>query len=138
MSDKKIEEEAKASAISYARAWGESPVSPAIAATFIAAQHLSPPQYLPLIFPPILLFSSYLNLAEYKIDAAGLNAAWSGLYLILARRRKQPLMKKWGARGIIRGSTMGICALNLLGGGFVYATGRRSKEADGKDGGSIV
>ena len=33
---------------------------------------------------------------------------------------------------------MGVCALNLLGGGFVYATGQRSKEANGKDGGSPV
>jgi len=42
-----------------------------------------------MLFPPILLFSSYMNVNGYKTDAAGLAAAWSGLYMILARRRKQ-------------------------------------------------
>ncbi len=54
--------------------------------------------------------------------------AWSGLYLILASRRKQKLMQKWGARGIIRGATMGLCAVQIAAGGLVYAFGRRSSE----------
>ena len=65
---------------------------------------------------------------DYKIDAAGINAAWSGLYMLLASRRKQPLVKKWGTRGLIRGATMGLCASNLVAGGMVYALGRRKDE----------
>jgi hypothetical protein len=42
-----------------------------------------------MLFPPILLFSSYLNLSNYKTDAAGITAAWSGLYALLAIRRSQ-------------------------------------------------
>ena len=57
---------------------------------------------------------------------------------MLARRRKQPLMQRWGTRGIIRGATMGLCVVNLLGGGYTYAVGRRSREESGKDGGGIV
>jgi len=128
-----VEKEAKASAISYARAWGESPVPPSILATLIAAQHLRPPQFLPLLFPPVLLFSSYINIYDYKIDAAGTSAAWSGLYLLLARRRKQPFMQKWSVRGVVRGSTMGLCVAQLLTGGFVYAIGKRSKDASGQE-----
>jgi len=134
----KAEKKAKVSVISYARVWGESPVTPALLATLIAAQHARPPQFLPLLFPPALLFSTYLNINDYKIDAAGTSAAWSALYLLLARRRKHPLMQKWGTRGIIRGATMGLCVANLLGGGFVYAIGKRSNDASGKDGAGIV
>jgi len=116
----------------------ESPLPPTILATLITAQHMRPPQFLPLLFPPVLLFSTYLNLSSYKVDSAGISAAWSVLYLILARRRKQPFTKRWGARGIIRGTTMGLCLTNLLGCGLTYATGRRSKEETGREGGSIV
>ncbi|KAI9754260.1 MAG: hypothetical protein M4579_004791 [Chaenotheca gracillima] len=110
--------------------WGESPLPPSILATLIAAQHLQPPQLVPLLFPPVLMFTSYLNLNSFTIDAAGLNAAWSGLYLLMARRRKQSFTSKWGPRGIIRGATLGLCIANVLGGGLTYAIGsRRSEEA---------
>ena len=42
-----------------------------------------------MMFAPVLLFSSYLNLSNYKTDAAGITAAWSGLYGLLALRRSQ-------------------------------------------------
>jgi hypothetical protein len=42
-----------------------------------------------MMFAPVLLFSSYLNLSDYKTDAAGITAAWSGLYGLLALRRSQ-------------------------------------------------
>jgi hypothetical protein len=42
-----------------------------------------------MAFVPVLLFSSYLNLSGYKTDAAGTTAAWSGLYALLAMRRRQ-------------------------------------------------
>ena len=45
-----------------------------------------------MMFAPILLFSSYLNLSNYKTDAAGITAAWSGLYGLLALRRSQVIL----------------------------------------------
>lgn len=50
---------------------------------------MRPFQPLPMFFPPVLLLSSYINLNGYKKDAAGMSAAWSGLYMLLAGRRKQ-------------------------------------------------
>lgn len=85
-----------------------------------------------MIFPPLLLFSTYLNLQGYKIDSAGTTAALSGTYLVLAGRRRLGLMNKFGARGMIRGATVGLCLINLVGGGLAYGFGSRSKE-DSKD-----
>lgn len=79
-----------------------------------------------------------MNLNGYQIDAAGTSAAWSGLYLVVARRRKHPLMQKWGARGIIRGATMGLCVANFLSGGLVYAIGKRSTEEAAQDGTEVA
>jgi len=42
-----------------------------------------------MTFPAVLLFSSYLNLSGFQKDAAGITAAWSGLYALMALRRKQ-------------------------------------------------
>lgn len=107
----------------------ESPFPPVTLATLIAAQHMRPLQVLPLLFPTALLFSTYLNLADYKTESAGVTAAWSALYFVLARRRKQPFTKRWGARGIVRGVTMGMCAANLAGCGIAYMVGKpREKE----------
>lgn len=108
----------------------ESPAPPALLATLITAQHLRPPQYLPLLFPIPLLFSSYMNLGDYVKDAAGQNAAFSGLYLVMARRRKQVFSSKWGVRGVIRGATLGLCVANVLGGGLAYALNKRNKEEE--------
>lgn len=81
-----------------------------------------------MLFPPVLLFTSYANVSGFKVDSAGISAAWSGLYLLLAGRRKQPFMKKWGARGIVRGMTMGFCLVNMIGGGLAYTMGKREKD----------
>jgi hypothetical protein len=86
-----------------------------------------------MVFPPVLLFSTYLNLSGYAVDSAGITAAWSGLYLLLARRRKSAgiggfagrLGSKYGARGLTRGAAMGLAALNVVGGGVTYAFGER-------------
>lgn len=67
----------------------EHSVPPTLLATLISAQHMRPFQPLPMTFPVVLLFSSYLNLSGFKSDAAGITAAWSGLYALLALRRKQ-------------------------------------------------
>lgn len=104
MPDKPTEEQVKAGAVHYIRQWGgtyvqsisdclltrkESSFPPMLLATLVSAQHLKPLQPLPMIFPPVLLVSSYLNINGYKADAAGISAAWSGLYFLLALRRKQ-------------------------------------------------
>jgi hypothetical protein len=91
---------------------------------------MRPFQALPMLFPPVLLFTSYANLQGFKTDTAGISAAWSGLYLLLASRRRQPFMKKWGTRGIVRGATMGLCLANLVGGGLAYTLGKREEEED--------
>lgn len=83
---------------------------------------------MPMIFPPLLLFSTYLNLQGYKIDSAGTTAALSGSYLVLASRRRLGFMNKFGARGLIRGATMGLALANVVGGGLAYTFGSRSKE----------
>ena len=37
-------------------------------------------------------------------------------------------MSKWGPRGIVRGATLGVCLANVVGGGMVYALGKREEE----------
>ncbi|KAL4927162.1 uncharacterized protein BDV17DRAFT_132953 [Aspergillus undulatus] len=123
-------EEAKQTLVQKFRAWGENPFPPTLLATLITAQYMRPFQALPMLFPPVLLFTSYANLNGFKTDSAGISAAWSGLYLLLAGRRKQPFMKKWGARGITRGATMGLCLVNMVGGGLAYTLGKREDEED--------
>ena len=108
----------------------ENPVPPALLATLVFAQHARPFQPLPMLFPPLLLFSTYLNLQGFKIDSAGTTAALSGTYLVLAGRRRMGFVNKFGARGIIRGATMGLCLVNLVGGGLAYGFGSRAKEDD--------
>jgi MFS superfamily sulfate permease-like transporter len=81
-----------------------------------------------MLFPPLLLFSTYLNLQGYKIDSAGTTAAFSGAYLLLASRRRLGFLNKFGTRGIIRGATMGLALVNVVGGGLAYIFGSRSKE----------
>jgi hypothetical protein len=105
-----------------------------VLATFVTALHARPFRTLPMLFPPVLAFSSYLNLSTYQIDSAGLTAAWSGLYLLLASRRKAVggfgarLGSRFGARGLTRGAAMGVAGLNVLGCGITYAFGRREGE----------
>lgn len=108
----------------------ENPVPPALLATLVFAQHARPFQPLPMLFPPLLLFSTYLNLQGFKIDSAGTTAALSGTYLLLAGRRRMGFMNKFGARGVIRGATMGLCLVNLVGGGLAYGFGSRTREDD--------
>jgi hypothetical protein len=106
----------------------ESSLPPSVLATLVFAQHARPFQPMPMIFPPLLLFSTYLNLQGYKIDSAGTTGALSGLYLVMAGRRRVPLFRKFGVRGIIRGGTMALCLANVIGGGLAYTYGSRSKD----------
>ena len=108
----------------------ENSFPPSLLASLIAAQHMKPFQFFPMLFPPALLFTSYANLQGFKTDTAGMSAAFSGLYLLLAARRRQPFMKKFGVRGVVRGATMGLCLVNLIGGGLAYTLGKREEEED--------
>jgi len=81
-----------------------------------------------MLFPPILLFSSWLNINGYKKDSAGLTSAWSAAYIVLARRRRQTIGSKFGARGLVRGATLGLCVMNVISGGIAYAFGKREEE----------
>jgi hypothetical protein len=102
-----------------------------VLATFVTALHANPFQFLPMTVPTVLLFSTYLNLSEYKTDSAGITAAWSGLYLLLANRRQNvKFIKKFGTRGIIRGTAMGVAAFNVATCGYAYATGNSGREEE--------
>jgi hypothetical protein len=87
-----------------------------------------------MLFPPVLLFSTYLNLNNFVVDSAGVTAAWSGLYLIMANRRKvkgsfgQRVGGRFGARGFVRGGAMALAVGNLVGCGLSYGLGRRAKD----------
>jgi hypothetical protein len=81
-----------------------------------------------MLFPPILLFSSYMNVQGFKKDSAGVMSAWSMAYFVLAQRRKVALTKKFGARGIVRGATMALCVANAVSGGWAYWKGKREDE----------
>jgi hypothetical protein len=65
----------------------------------------------------------------YKTDAAGLLIAQSALYLLLAARRRHAFRQKFfTARGMVRGATMALCALDVVAGGLAYGLGDREKE----------
>ena len=81
-----------------------------------------------MVFAPVMLFSSYLNINGYKKDSAGVTSAWSAAYMLLARRRKQAFGSKFGARGMVRGATLGLCGANVVGGGLAYVFGKRKEE----------
>ncbi|EMD68380.1 hypothetical protein GGP41_003406 [Bipolaris sorokiniana] len=118
----------KQSALQSLRNWGENSVPPTLLATLITAQHARPFQIFPMMFPPVLLFSSYLNLSNYKTDSAGITAAWSGLYALLAMRRSQGIRNKFTVRGVVRGASLALCAVNVVGCGLAYTFGKREKE----------
>lgn len=104
---------------------------PSLLATLVFALHARPMQALPLFtFTPALLFSSYLNLSGYPTGSAGMTAAWSGLYALLALRRRQPVRGKFSIRGIVRGTAVGLGAANCVAGGWVYFNGDFAKDAE--------
>ncbi|UKZ56107.1 hypothetical protein TrVGV298_009935 [Trichoderma virens] len=85
------------------------------------------------LFTPTLLFSSYLNLSGYPTASAGLTAAWSGLYALLALRRRQTLRAKFSIRGIVRGTAVGLGAANCVAGGWVYLHGSKDRDRDERE-----
>ncbi|KAF1814504.1 hypothetical protein P152DRAFT_447854 [Eremomyces bilateralis CBS 781.70] len=122
MSKAPSSEDTKTNVFEYARKWGENPLPPTVLATLITAQHARPLQKLPMVFAPLFLFTSYMNLGGYKTEAAGTSAAWSALYMLLASRRKQSIKSTFSVRGVVRGATMATCAVQVAGGALAYLT----------------
>ncbi|KAK2606994.1 hypothetical protein N8I77_005708 [Diaporthe amygdali] len=112
--------------------WGLSSLPPMGLATLIISLHFRPFHKLPmLVFTPMLALSSYLSVAGFKIDGAGLGAAWSGLYVLLAMRRRSPaasLRQRFTARAAVRGAAVGLGIVNAAAGGYAYAVGDREAE----------
>ncbi|EKJ68482.1 hypothetical protein FPSE_11490 [Fusarium pseudograminearum CS3096] len=113
----------------YLNDWGTASLPPSLLATLITALHARPPSLPLFLFTPPLLFSSYLNLSGYPTGSAGLTAAWSGLYALLALRRRQPFRGRFSIRGAVRGTAIGLGAANCVAGGWVYANGDFDKDA---------
>ncbi|KAK4189836.1 hypothetical protein QBC35DRAFT_491901 [Podospora australis] len=113
------------------KAWGTSSIPSMTLSSLALALHFRPLQLLPALFTPLLAFSSYLTLAGFKIDGAGMTAAWSGMYVLLASRRKPPSLRtKFSLRGGVRATAMGLGIANTIAGGYVYATGDRKAEEE--------
>ncbi|KAK1961180.1 hypothetical protein LY78DRAFT_311547 [Colletotrichum sublineola] len=121
-------EAVKFSIFSKLHDYGTNPLPPAIHAILIAALHARPLKILPCSFAPALLFSSYVNLAGFPTDSAGFTCAISGLYALLALRRRQPLRNKFTARGLVRGAAIGMGFANAAAGAWVYANGDRKRD----------
>ncbi|KAH9985722.1 hypothetical protein F4779DRAFT_612058 [Xylariaceae sp. FL0662B] len=118
-------------ALSRLEAWGNSSLAPTGLATLITALHARPLQARGLVFAPLLLFASYANLQGLRIDGAGITAASSGTYALLAlRRRPSSLRARFSARGAVRGAAVGIAFVNAVAAGWVYATGDRAAERE--------
>jgi hypothetical protein len=71
-----------------------------------------------------------VSLNGYKKDGAGLVGAQSGLYMLLAARRRHKIRDKFSPRGLLRGVTLGLCAFNVVSCGLAYAFGDRTNEAE--------
>ncbi|KAI1175153.1 hypothetical protein F4777DRAFT_551510 [Nemania sp. FL0916] len=123
-------EEPSKSLKSQVEAWGKSSMAPTGLATLITPLHMRPAQPLPLLFVPVLLFSSYANLQGFKIDSAGVTAAASGTYALLALRRRPVggFRGKFSVRGGVRGAAVALGVMNAVAAGWVYATGNRDVE----------
>ncbi|RYP51662.1 hypothetical protein DL768_003060 [Monosporascus sp. mg162] len=110
-------------------ATADSSLAPTGLATLITAQHLRPFQAAPMALAPLLLFSSYANLQGFRKDSAGITAAASGTYAVLAlrgnKRRSWPLLS---IRGAVRGAAVALGFANAVAGGWVYATADRESE----------
>lgn len=119
-------------------------------ATLIIALHARPLQPFPLLFAPALMFASYVNVAGYVVDAAGMTAAWSGMYVLLSLRRRGGgiLGRAWvpaslrtstqrlntPARRAVSAAAIGLGSINTVAGGIVYGiTGDRVKEAQERE-----
>ncbi|KAI0019410.1 hypothetical protein F4780DRAFT_444213 [Xylariomycetidae sp. FL0641] len=125
------EPEPKKSLLSKLDGWGRSSVAPAGLATLITALHFRPFRAAPMTLVPVLLFSSYANLQGFKIDSAGIGAAASGTYALLAfRRRPDRFLSRFTVGGVVRVAALGLGVANALAGFYVYGTGNRKAEKE--------
>jgi hypothetical protein len=107
----------------------DNSLNPLVLATFTTPQHLRPVRWTGLLFTPTLVFTSYTSMHGYKTDAAGLLLAQSGLYLLLAARRRAAFRQKFfTTRGMVRGVTMALCAVDVAAAGLAYTMGDREQE----------
>ncbi|EFX06332.1 hypothetical protein CMQ_6653 [Grosmannia clavigera kw1407] len=136
-------------------AWGSSAMPSMGLATLVAALHTRPVQPLPLLFAPALLFAGYVNVAGYAVDAAGMSAAWSGLYVLLSLRRGRGgggvgpglIARAWTpssqrtstrrlqtpARRAVSAVAVGLASVNCVAGTVTYSiTGDRAAEAEAR------
>ena len=73
---------------------------------------------------------------EWALHTVGAKKAAGWLFATVASASRadqnvlQKLYSKFGARGLIRGATLGLCAANLVGGGLAYAFGKRKDEEE--------
>ncbi|KAH8677616.1 hypothetical protein BX600DRAFT_506639 [Xylariales sp. PMI_506] len=114
-------------------AWGSHSMAAAGLATLIFPLHARPLQIRPMLFIPVLMFSSYINLQGFKKDSAGITAAASGTYALLALRRSVSggrLRTKFSARGAVRGAAIAFGLANVVACGWVYATADRKAEEE--------
>ncbi|CAK7265977.1 hypothetical protein SEPCBS119000_001786 [Sporothrix epigloea] len=132
-------------------AWGSSALPPMGLATLVAALHARPLQPLPLFFAPALMFAGYVNVAGYAIDAAGMTAAWSGLYVLLSLRGRRSqsgiLSRAWTpaslrtstrrintpARRAVGAAAMALGSVNCAAGAVTYMSGNRAKETEARE-----
>ncbi|KAL1890024.1 hypothetical protein Cpir12675_005567 [Ceratocystis pirilliformis] len=112
--------------------WGKSSMPPAGLATLVTALHWRPLQPVPaLVLSPALIFASYINVAGYPTDSAGLSAGVSGLYALLALRRKQKIRAKFlSTRGLVRGAALGMAVFNCAASSYVYSRGDRKEDME--------
>lgn len=59
-----------------------------------------------------------------------MSAAWSGLYALLAMRRKQSWKGRFSVRGAVRGAAVGLGLANLVCGAWVWAKGDRKADEE--------
>ncbi|KKA30558.1 hypothetical protein TD95_004514 [Thielaviopsis punctulata] len=125
-------ENLQSSFLSRLDGWGKSSMPAAGLATLITALHWRPMQPVPaLVISPTLLFASYINVAGFPTDSAGLTASMSGLYALLALRRKQKIHAKFfSTRGLVRGAALGMAAFNCLASSYVYSRGDRKEDLE--------
>jgi hypothetical protein len=104
-----------------------------LVATLIAPQHLRPAQPLGLVLSGAFIGTSFVSLHGYKTDAGGMLAASSGLYALMAMRRRFRIRDRFGPRGILRGVTLGMCTVNFVCGMLVYAGKEKSPRLGEKE-----
>ena len=108
-----------------------SAVPPSLLATLVIALHTRPRQIVPLaLITPPLFVATYLNLAGFPTAAAGITGAWSGLYAVMAMRRRQGIRGVLSMRGGVRGLAVGVGIVNAAAGGWTWLRGDYERDEE--------